>query len=192
MRYSAEHKERTRQAILDAAGRVFRTEGYGGSGIDALTKAAGVTNGAFYGHFKTKAEAFRAIVAIGLDDLAAGITALQDEHGAEWLAAFVDFYLGWKVSCALGDACALPTLSAEVARSDASARETYESEFRVVVAAMAKGLEGDEDRAVALLALLSGAATFARAVADPALVERIIAATKLAVAALGRDENPHP
>ena len=33
MRYSAKHKLETRARILEAAGRMFRTEGYGGSGI---------------------------------------------------------------------------------------------------------------------------------------------------------------
>ncbi len=42
--------------------QVFRKEGFGGAGIDALTKAAGVTNGGFYCHFKSKGEAFRTAV----------------------------------------------------------------------------------------------------------------------------------
>ena len=57
MRYSAEHKKQTRARILAAAGQLFRREGYGGSGIDGLTRGAGVTNGAFYGHFRSKSEA---------------------------------------------------------------------------------------------------------------------------------------
>ncbi|MCA3921043.1 MAG: TetR/AcrR family transcriptional regulator, partial [Burkholderia sp.] len=40
MRYSVEHKHETRTRILEAACRLFRQEGYGGSGIGPLTKAA--------------------------------------------------------------------------------------------------------------------------------------------------------
>lgn len=192
MRYSAEHKRQTRQAILDAAGRVFRAEGYGGSGIDALTKAAGVTNGAFYGHFATKAEAFRAVVGIGLDGLRDAIAACQAEHGKRWLDAFVAIYLGPKLTCEIGDACTLPLLSAEVARSDDAARAAYESEFARVVEAMAAGLNGDQARALAILSLLSGAATFARAVADPQLRARIVEAASSGVSALANANGPAP
>ncbi len=176
MRYSADHKQRTRAAILDAAGRVFRAEGYGGSGIDALTKAAGVSNGAFYGHFKTKGEAFRSIVALGLEGLREAIEAMQAEHGEGWLAAFVAFYLGPKLQCSLGEACTLPMLSAEIVRSDLAAREAYEAAFLGVVRAMANGLGGDEALATSILAMLCGAAIFARAVVDPGVRAGIVAA----------------
>lgn len=184
MRYSADHKELTRQAILQAAGRVFRAEGYGGSGIEALTKAAGVTNGAFYGHFKSKAEAFRAIIGLGLGGLAETVAGFQAAHGDDWLLPFVDLYLGPKITCDIGDACTLPMLSSEVARSDDMAHQTYEAAFRRLVAVMAAGLGGDEGRAIGILALLSSGATFARAIADPALRTQIVQATRSSVAAL--------
>ena len=57
MRYAAGHKEGARTRILDAAGRGFRRLGFGGIGVDGLAKEAGVTSGAFYGHFPSKAEA---------------------------------------------------------------------------------------------------------------------------------------
>lgn len=186
MRYTATHKQRTREAILDAAGRVFRAEGYGGSGIDALTKAAGVTNGAFYGHFKTKAEAFRTVVALGLRGLADAVAQMRADHGRDWLAPFVAFYLGSKLTCDLGDACSLPMLSTEVARADLPARQAYESEYRHLVATVADGLDGDAGRAMAVLALLSGAATAARAVVDPDLRDQIVRAAQLAATRLGK------
>src|SRR5215510_2222456 len=99
MRYSAEHKKETRARILGAAGQLFRKEGYGGSGIDGLTKAAGVTNGAFYGHFKSKREAFRTAVVAGLDELRQGIAAIKAGAPKDWLRTFVDFYLGAKRTC---------------------------------------------------------------------------------------------
>ena len=96
MRYSAEHKLETRARVITAAGQVFRKDGYGGAGIDALTKAAGVTNGAFYGHFKSKAEAFRTAVLEGLQDLRQGIAALKTNQPKDWLPTFVSYYLGYK------------------------------------------------------------------------------------------------
>jgi TetR/AcrR family transcriptional repressor of nem operon len=178
MRYTAEHKQETRARILDAAARIFRREGYDGSGIDGLTEAAGVTNGAFYGHFKSKGEAFQTVVQLGLEQLRIGIAGLKTKHGKRWIKRFVEFYLGPKRTCDLGQACALPSLSPEIVRADQDIRSTYEHELRRIIDEVASGLpEGTpnerSDTAIAMLALLAGGVTLARAVPDPQLSERI-------------------
>lgn len=179
MRYSTSHKQQTRAKVVLAAGQAFRKEGYGGAGIDALTKAAGVTNGAFYGHFKSKGEAFRAAVVAGMEELRQGIAALKLEQPGGWLKAFAGYYLGYKRTCELGESCALPTLSPDVMRADDETRRCYTEELWRLVTEIASGLEDDgslhstEDRALLLLALFAGGATLARAVSDQALSERI-------------------
>jgi len=156
-----------------------------------------VTNGAFYGHFKTKSDAFRLAVVAGLDELRMGMAGLKAAQPKRWLKTFVRYYLGDKRTCTLGEACALPSLSADVTRADAETRNAYTTEFLRVVEEMATGLAGDEqgnatprrleDRAIALLALLSGGVTLARAVSDPVLSERIARAVERAALAI---ENP--
>ena len=183
MRYSAEHKQETRTRVIAAAGQVFRKEGYGSAGIDALTKAAGVTNGAFYGHFKSKGEAFRTAVLTGLEELRQGISALKVNQPKDWLTTFVGYYLGYKRTCELGESCALPSLSPDVMRSDDETRSAYTVEIKRLVEEVATGLQERtieeqsetqrEDRAILLLAMLSGGVTLARAVSDPVLSERI-------------------
>lgn len=182
MRYSAEHKQETRMRIVAAAGQIFREEGYGGAGIDALTKAAGVTNGAFYGHFKSKSVAFRTAILAGLDDLRQGISALKTEHPEGWLKTFVKYYLGYKRTCKLGEACALPVLSPDVMRADDQTREVYTAELHRLMKEVASGLAAQrpdqsetahEDRAIVLLSMLSGAAVLSRAVSDPDFADRI-------------------
>jgi AcrR family transcriptional regulator len=183
MRYSAEHKQETRTRVIAAAGRVFRQEGYGGAGIDALTKAAGVTNGAFYGHFKSKGEAFRTAVLTGLEELRQGIAALKASEPKDWLTTFVGYYLGYKRTCDLGESCALPSLSPDVMRADDETRSAYTAELKRLIEEVAVGLpEGEipgqskrrrEDQAILLLAMLSGGVTLARAASDPALSKRI-------------------
>ncbi|WP_419688445.1 TetR/AcrR family transcriptional regulator [Burkholderia theae] len=175
MRYSVEHKHETRARILEAASRLFRQEGYGGSGIGPLTKAAGVTNGAFYGHFKSKGEAFRSVVLDGLEQLRQGVATFKAEHGARWRRPFAAFYLGPRRTCELAESCALPSLSPEVMRADDDTRDAYEQALRQIVDEVASGLGDppDDDRAIAYLALLSGGVTLARAVRDPVLAKRI-------------------
>jgi len=183
MRYSAEHKNQTRSKVVAAAGQVFRKEGYCGAGIDALTKAAGVTNGAFYGHFRSKSEAFRTAVVAGLEELRQGIATLRTEQPQGWLETFVGYYLGYKRTCDLGESCALPSLSADVMRADNETRRVYTEELQHLIAEIAAGLpEGPsarsteiprEDQAILLLTMLTGGVTLARAVSDPVLSEKI-------------------
>src|SRR5215471_7453032 len=83
-----------RARLLDAAGRGFRTGGFGGAGVDALAKGAGLTSGAFYAHFGSKAEVFRLAVVDGLAFLRNGILSFRESHGRNWREPFIDFYLG--------------------------------------------------------------------------------------------------
>jgi AcrR family transcriptional regulator len=163
---NAARREESREKILASAGRGFRSQGYHGLGVDGLAKAAGLTSGAFYAHFKSKAEAFHAAVACGLAELTAGVQALR-AGGAGWRRRFVDFYLGDRRTVALAESCALQSLTGDVARADDKARETFEAGLQEVVEAMAPGLEGGREEALALLALLVGGVSLARAVQDP-------------------------
>jgi len=185
VRYTQGHKEESRTRIVDAAGRGFRMHGYAGIGVDGLAREAGVTHGGFYGHFGSKAEAFRAAVVAGLQELRVGVEAVRAEQGAGWIGAFAAFYMGRKRTCNLADACTLPSLSVEIERSDPAARAAYQTELLRVMEAVAAGLPGGTDaertaRAWVLLSLLTGGVTLARAVPDQAVAEQIATAIQKA------------
>jgi AcrR family transcriptional regulator len=185
MRYKTGHREEARARLVAAAGRGFRRRGFGGIGVDGLAKEADVTSGAFYGHFPSKEAAFKEAVVAGLEELRAGVASFREEYGAKWLEAFVDFYLGHKRTCDLGESCALQSLSPEVGRSDADIRAVYEAGMLRVVETVAEGLSGGameerKKRAWALLSILSGGVTLARAVADAKVSNRIAASVRSA------------
>jgi TetR/AcrR family transcriptional regulator, transcriptional repressor for nem operon len=182
-RYAPGHREEAKARILAAVGRGFRKRGYGGIGVDGLAKEAAVTSGALYGHFPSKEAAFKEAVIAGLDELRAGIEALRAEHGVTWLETFIDFYLGYKRTCELGDSCTMQSLTPEVQRADRDIRAAYEAEMKRVAQAVADGLSGTDpadrlQRAWALLAILSGGVTLARAVEDQATSDSIAAAVR--------------
>jgi TetR/AcrR family transcriptional repressor of nem operon len=184
-RYAPGHKEQAKARILAAVGRGFRRRGYGGIGVDGLAKEAEVTSGALYGHFPSKEAAFKEAITIGIEELRLGIEAARAEHGAKWVQAFVDFYLGYKRTCELGESCALQSLTPEVQRADSATKAAFEAEMSQVARAVADGLSGTTaarrlERAWALLAILSGGVTLARAVNDQAVAEGIAAAIRKA------------
>ncbi|MBI3731754.1 MAG: TetR/AcrR family transcriptional regulator [Burkholderiales bacterium] len=177
-------KEESKAKILKSAGRGFRSRGFGGSGVDGLAKDAAVTSGAFYAHFKSKADAFREAVVAGLEDLKLGVSQARAQLGSGWRTAFIDFYLGERRTCDLADSCALQSLSAEVARAEEKTRQAYETELQAIIETVAAGLDGKHDarrdEATVLLALLVGGVTLARAVQDPAISNDIAAAVRKA------------
>ncbi len=62
-RTQAERAETTRNALIDAARRLFTERGYEGVSAEEIVRAAGVTRGALYHHFGGKAELLEAVYA---------------------------------------------------------------------------------------------------------------------------------
>src|SRR3954449_2470381 len=139
MRYGPAHKQEARSRILGAAGRGFRRLGFGGIGVDGLAKEAGVTSGAFYGHFGSKADAFREAAVAGLIELREAIEMLRADRGEAWLDEFVDFYLTVRRTCATAESCALQSLTPEVARADPATKAAYEAALLDVIEAVSDG-----------------------------------------------------
>ena len=85
-----------RQAILDAARRVFMAEGYAGASMEAIADAAPVSKPTLYAHFDNKQTLFAAVIFAQCEVLLsrmsqAGTVALDPVAGLKAIArAFVD------------------------------------------------------------------------------------------------------
>src|SRR4030095_2784119 len=71
MRYSAQHKQETRERIVRAASRHFRGQGGEGVAIADLMRKLNLTHGGFYRHFDSKEQLFAEAVAKGFEDVRA-------------------------------------------------------------------------------------------------------------------------
>jgi AcrR family transcriptional regulator len=85
-----EYTEATRQALLSAGREMFAREGYQAAGIEAISRAARVTRGAFYHHFADKAALFDAVVVA----LQAETTAKIEERGRNERKIWDRLFLG--------------------------------------------------------------------------------------------------
>ena len=81
MRRRKDDSEQTRTAILDAAEHRFCEAGYAAATLEAISRAAGVTRGAFYWHFKDKAELLAALHARSLLPQEQFLAAVADAAG---------------------------------------------------------------------------------------------------------------
>jgi AcrR family transcriptional regulator len=58
----AEGKARTREKLLDAAAQVFADRGYGAASVEEIARAADVSVGSIYTHFRSKQKLFVALM----------------------------------------------------------------------------------------------------------------------------------
>jgi AcrR family transcriptional regulator len=190
MRHKGVKKEETRQKMLAAAGRGFRKYGYAGIGVDGLSKAAGVTSGAFYAHFGSKDAAFDVALTAGLNEVIEAVPIYQEEHGSRWTKVFAEYYLSRSHRDNREGGCAMATLTSDVVRSDPKVHAAFEEKMMQISDLISRGLGGRsiEDRrcrAWAMLGVLIGGINVARAmkntkVADEVANAIIVAAIKAA------------
>jgi TetR/AcrR family transcriptional repressor of nem operon len=62
MPYAPTHKAATRSRILTAARQVFALKGFDATSINDVMQASGMTRGAFYAHFESKAALYREVM----------------------------------------------------------------------------------------------------------------------------------
>ena len=77
----------TREQLLDAAERVFRERGVGHTTLAEVADAAGVTRGAVYWHFRSKADLFEAMVARAEMPHESSMQRMEDAAAQDPLAA---------------------------------------------------------------------------------------------------------
>jgi len=192
MRHKGMSKDETRAKMIEAASRGFRKNGYGGIGIDGLSKSAGVTSGAFYSHFGSKNEAFAIALASGLDEVIASIPAMQQDHGTDWVKFFAEYYLSTSHRNDLEQGCAMATLTPEVVRFGPDMHELFEEKMSVIVKLVAQGLAGGTKnsrnvRAWSMLGVLIGGINMARGMKSKAASNAVADAIKsAAISAAGR------
>jgi TetR/AcrR family transcriptional repressor of nem operon len=176
-RYGKEHKEETRNRIIETAGRRFKKDGIDGSGIATLMADAGLTNGAFYAHFESKDDLVATVVADQLKTQAEAYEALAP--GRAGLEDFVRDYLSPRHRDHRDTGCPSAALLDEIGRSQKTAKRAYTVGARAILDQIAMRLkpedpEASRGRAIALFTMAVGTMQLARAVADKKLADEIL------------------
>src|SRR3954469_18791461 len=178
MRYAKDHKQATRKRILEAAGRRFKADGIDGADVAAVMTDAGLTNGAFYAHFKSKEDLVANVLADQLHTLCERLDALPP--GRAGLEVLVRFYLSPEHREQHADGCPAAALLDEVVRRPSPTKEAFTDEVMSVVDQIASRLdptdvEGARPDALALYGLVIGTLQLARALTDPDLSDQVLA-----------------
>ncbi len=182
MRYSATHKQETRQRIIRAAARHFRGRGSEGAAIGDLMRDLHMTHGGFYRHFASKEDLLVAAFGEDANGLSGKMLSVVERapRGGQ-LKALIDAYLDIEHCENAADGCPVAALATELARRPPSskARLAFEKILKERTARMAKYMPGvtqkeQEAKARMLLSAMAGTLTIARVLTDEAAMRRFL------------------
>jgi TetR/AcrR family transcriptional regulator, transcriptional repressor for nem operon len=177
MRYSKGHKSATRQRILEAAGRRFKHDGIDGSGVATVMSDAGLTNGAFYAHFRSKEDLVANVLA---DQLRTQRKSFEDQPSDRaGLEAFIRSYLSPQHRDQYADGCPSAALLDEIARRPAATKQVFTDEVMEVIDDIASRLdptdvEAARADALTVFGLMVGTLQLARTLTDRELSDRVL------------------
>ena len=176
-----------RDAIVDAALVEFHQHGYAGTGVAAITGAAGAPKGSFYNHFRSKAD-----LAIEVADrfAAASPTALLDDESVpravDRITGYFDAMLDQLAGIEFRYGCLLGNLAIDTATDEPAVATHVDGVFdewvaRLAAAVRAAQEQGDVSDALdaslvgaQLVDLWEGAALRAKARRDGELTRRVV------------------
>jgi TetR/AcrR family transcriptional regulator, transcriptional repressor for nem operon len=192
VKVSSEKVAEHRAALVATARRLLQERGFDGAAVTEISRAAGLTQGALYGQFKSKdalaAEAIRNSVA----ERAAFWDDLRDK-APNALLALLDAYLCEAHAEDPGAGCTLAACVSEIGRQDVAIADAYAEGFRrladLVQQSLPTGTSPEEARrrSIALVSGMVGGVAIARALnkVDPELAKEVLVATREELERLG-------
>jgi len=169
----AEHRTR----IMTAAARLFRQRGFDDVTVAEVMKEAGLTHGAFYGHFPSKEALIGEAVGHALP------LKLGDPGLRRSAAEFADGYLSVKHRDNRASSCLFSSLGTEAARGSAELRHSMTASVRRRIDHLSAGAAGATPQqkrraAIAAWSAMVGAMVLARIVDDDQLSREILTETR--------------
>jgi TetR/AcrR family transcriptional regulator, transcriptional repressor for nem operon len=184
MGHSKQDKAASHERIVAIAAARIRESGTEGPGVAEIMRAAGLTHGGFYKHFRSREELIGEAVERALADSEQRVPELT--AGAEDpLAAFADSYLSIAHRDDPASGCAVAALGTDVPRVGGRAQEAYRAQVERYLAHLER-LLGDDDeatsrRAAMTLSAMVGALMIARALGPSPRSDEILREVREAV-----------
>ncbi|MBV8622551.1 MAG: TetR/AcrR family transcriptional regulator [Herbaspirillum sp.] len=123
MKKSKQETLDTRKRILSTATRMFLADGLAETGIASIMSAAGLTQGGFYRHFRSKEQLIVEASLAANDHMFDHFNrALAGLSPGQALATAVDMYLSQLDAVECGGMCPLPNLGSELRLADRQVR----------------------------------------------------------------------
>ncbi|HWD26158.1 MAG TPA: TetR/AcrR family transcriptional regulator [Rhizomicrobium sp.] len=189
MRYADTHKDETHKTLLKAAAAQLRAQGPDRLSVAGVMKAAGLTHGGFYAHFKSKdallTETLGDIFARSKRRMARVIEGLPPKHA---LAAYIDFYVAASHRDHIENGCPITALNSDMPRQSKRFRALFESGVKGLSALIAElmtqaGIADAKSLAPSILSAMAGAVALSRTISDPDLSDELLASARAGIKA---------
>lgn len=178
MRVSRAQAEANREAVINAASRLFREHGFDGVGLKDLMKGAGLTQGGFYKQFESKDD-LAALASRRAMESATRRWSTVAAGSADPLEAVVGLYLSTDHREEISDGCPLAALGSDAARQSEEVRAPFQDGIEAhlqILDELIPASDGSKpyDKAMAVLSLMVGAVTISRIMTDEVMSRRIL------------------
>jgi AcrR family transcriptional regulator len=172
-------RKTTRDQIVEAADRLFYSQGYEHTSFADIAGAVKISRGNFYYHFKTKDEILEAVISLRLASTRKMLELWESEGSdpAGRIRCFINILIANRTKI-MAHGCPVGTLTAELAKLDHAAQAQANELFVLFRDWLSRqfialGRESDADTlAMHLLARSQGVATLANAFHDETFIRQ--------------------
>lgn len=181
MGHSQADKAKSRERILDAAARQIGERGLDSVAVSELMQSAGLTKGAFYGHFESRETMIAEAAKRAMDKGQSKLAPLFEGDHPPTLEQVVDAWLNPAHIQDPTSGCGICTLAGEARYAGPEVQRVVADQFRINAAQIASTMGKDAvamNKAIAILTIIVGAVSTARAVGDPDLANDILTNAK--------------
>lgn len=181
MPYSAQHKQKTREKIVESARILFNRHGFQEVTIDQVMEEIGMTRGGFYNHFSSKDELY-----------SLAVESFMHGRGAQWRGDFnvnpedknlqmalgmIEGYLSAEHLNDTDAQCPMIALPSDVARATPEVQASYQKLLggmvHVFQTGVAETCDNPREKALAMAALCIGGMIIARTLPDSGLADEV-------------------
>jgi len=181
MPLSKEHKQKSKEKILQSAVQLFTHKGFNKVSIDEVMQHAGMTRGAFYAHFDSKESLYsEAILAGTFNSL---IYQHKNAGTLEEVPLFdiISVYLSKDHLKRKSSPCMLAFMATDVANEEKQVRQTYTKVFEGfirVIEETSGNSNINTENAMAIAAMMIGSIAVGRALSNDKLAFQLLESSK--------------
>jgi TetR/AcrR family transcriptional regulator, transcriptional repressor for nem operon len=181
MRVSKQKAAENREQILAAAARLFRENGIAATGVDMITRRAGLTHGGLYSQFGSKDAVAAAAILVASKSSARRMRRPAERQAAkQGLRRVVGQYLSTSHRDERGRGCVLAALGTDIPHQPRAVRQAFTIALEGALDLMAgwmpdRAASRRQQKAIAVFSAMVGALILARGVNDEVLSQQILA-----------------
>lgn len=172
MAWNKEHKENSKNKILESAALLFTQQGFDKVSIDNVMNNAQLTRGAFYSHFSSKSDLYAQAIKKG----AQKAQLRRSDESKYDMALYAKYYLSTEHrDDTLQQGCPLAFLVSDITQQDAQVKNAYTETLKRFISQSEKSSD-NRAQAIQRTVLMIGGLAISRALNDKVLSDELLIA----------------